>query len=72
MAALDTDDESKRRLIDAVVDRPLVAVFSQFAALRGTIRYEALRNGSVLYRTFVFQNNAATSSFDFSGRRTCS
>ena len=36
VAALDADDERKRGLIEARVDRPLVRTFGQFAALRGT------------------------------------
>jgi len=55
VAALDADDESKRGLIKTLVARPLVRAFLQFAALRGSIRYNALRKGTVVYRAFVFQ-----------------
>ena len=60
VAALDADDEQKRGLIQARVARPLMRAFSQFAALRGTVLYDKLRDGSVAYRAFVFQNGAAT------------
>ena len=60
MAALDADDERKRGLIEARVERPLVRTFGQFAALRGTLLYDKLRGGTVVYRAFVFQNGAAT------------
>jgi ubiquinone/menaquinone biosynthesis C-methylase UbiE len=58
VAALDADDESKRCRIETLVDRPLMGTFRQFAALRGTIRYDALRSGTLVYRAFVFQNGA--------------
>ncbi len=60
VAALDIDDERKRSLIEERVARPLVPVFGQFAALRGTILYDKFREGSVVYRAFVFQNRAVT------------
>jgi len=60
VAALDADDERKRGLIEAQVERPLVRAFCQFAALRGTVLYDKLRGGTVVYRAFVFQNGAAT------------
>ncbi len=59
VAALDVDDEWKRGLIEARVARPLVRAFCQFAALRGTMLYDKFRDGSVVYRAFVFQNSAA-------------
>jgi hypothetical protein len=58
--ALDADDERKRSLIEARVARPLVRAFCQFAALRGTVLYDKFRDGSVVYRAFVFRNGAAT------------
>jgi ubiquinone/menaquinone biosynthesis C-methylase UbiE len=61
VAALDADDESKRDLIKTLVARPLVRAFLQFAALRGSIRYNALRKGTVVYRAFVFQKDPGTS-----------
>ncbi len=60
VAALDADDEWKRGLIEARVPRPLVRAFCQFAALRGTVLYDKLRGGTVVYRAFVFENCAAT------------
>jgi ubiquinone/menaquinone biosynthesis C-methylase UbiE len=57
--ALDADDERKRNLIEARVARPLVRAFCQFAALRGTVLYDKFRDGSVVYRAFVFRNGAA-------------
>jgi SAM-dependent methyltransferase len=60
VAALDADDEWKRGLIEARIDRPLVRTFGQFAALRGTAIYDELRSGAVVYRAFVFQNGVAT------------
>jgi hypothetical protein len=62
--ALDADDERKRRLIEAQVERPLRRAFHQFAALRGTAFYNKLRHGTVVYRVFVFQNGAATVNAD--------
>jgi ubiquinone/menaquinone biosynthesis C-methylase UbiE len=59
VAALDADDEWKRGLIETRVDRPLVRTFRQFAALRGTLLYDKLRSGTVVYRAFVFQNDPA-------------
>jgi ubiquinone/menaquinone biosynthesis C-methylase UbiE len=59
VAALDADDERKRGLIEAQVPRPLVRAFCQFAALRGTLLYDKLRAGTVVYRAFVFQNGTA-------------
>ena len=64
VAALDADDERKRGLIEARVARPLVRAFCQFAALRGTVLYDKLRAGTVVYRVFVFQNDAATVKAD--------
>jgi len=60
VAALDADDEQKRRLIEALVARPLRRAFHQFAALRGTAFYDKLRRGTVVYCVFVLQNCAAT------------
>jgi len=59
VAALDADHETKRGLIEARVARPLVRAFCQFVALRGTMLYDRFRDGSVVYRMFVFQNSAA-------------
>jgi len=64
VAALDADDERKRDLIQARVARPLIRAFRQFAALRGTLLYDKLREGTVVYRAFVLQNAAATVSSD--------
>jgi len=58
VAALDADHDSKHGRIQAGVARPLVRMFSQFAALRGTFRYNQLRAGTVTYRAFVFQSDA--------------
>jgi SAM-dependent methyltransferase len=60
VAALDADDERKRGLIEAQVARPLRRAFYQFAGLRGTVVYDELRGGTLVYRAFVFQNGAAT------------
>jgi ubiquinone/menaquinone biosynthesis C-methylase UbiE len=57
VAALDADNESKRDLIQRQVARPLLRMFGQFAALRGTFRYDQLRGGALVYRAFVFQND---------------
>jgi hypothetical protein len=53
VAALDADDAHKRILIDGLVDRPLLAIFREFAALRGSILNDALRRGEIGYRAFV-------------------
>ena len=52
VAALDADDERKRSLIAALVDRPLAGVFRQFAGLRGTAIYDELRAGALTYLAF--------------------
>jgi SAM-dependent methyltransferase len=53
VAALDADDAHKRALIDGMVGRPLLAIFREFAALRGSILNDALRRGEIGYRAFV-------------------
>jgi ubiquinone/menaquinone biosynthesis C-methylase UbiE len=63
VAALDADDQRKRELREARVARPLIRAFGQFAALRGTMLYDKLRDGTVVYRAFVLQNAAATGTF---------
>jgi SAM-dependent methyltransferase len=62
IAALDADDAWKRDLIQARIDRPLPATFGQFAGLRGSIVYDELRAGTVVYRAFVLQNRVAASA----------
>jgi len=59
IAALDVDDDWKRSVINQRVARPLVSAFRQFAALRGTALHDKFRDGSVVYRAFVFQNPCA-------------
>jgi hypothetical protein len=54
---MDADDESKRDLIEANIDRPLIKVFGQFAGLRGTIIFDEMRRGNVAYHAFVFQRH---------------
>jgi ubiquinone/menaquinone biosynthesis C-methylase UbiE len=53
VAALDADDDGKRSMIASLVDRPLLGVFNQFAALRGTAIYDELRAGTLSYRAFT-------------------
>jgi SAM-dependent methyltransferase len=53
VAALDADDANKRVMIDGLVDRPLLGIFREFAALRGSILNDALRRGDIGYRAFV-------------------
>jgi SAM-dependent methyltransferase len=53
VAALDADDAAKRALIDGLVDRPLLGIFREFAALRGSALNDALRRGEFGYRAFV-------------------
>ncbi|PWT77315.1 MAG: class I SAM-dependent methyltransferase [Proteobacteria bacterium] len=62
LAALDVDDDRKSSLINQRVARPLVGAFRQFAALRGTALYDKFRDGSVVYRAFVFQKTRASSA----------
>lgn len=57
VTALDTQDAQKRSLIEARIDRLLVGTFSQFAGLQGSLLYDKLRAGSVVYCAFVFQNS---------------
>ncbi len=60
VAALDAEDEGKRRLIAAQINRPLVGTLGQFTALRGSEIYQKLRAGSVVYCAFVFQKSIRT------------
>jgi ubiquinone/menaquinone biosynthesis C-methylase UbiE len=53
VAALDADDDRKRDLIASLVARPLLGVFREFAALRGSELYGALRSGELQYRAFL-------------------
>ncbi len=53
VAALDADDAGKRALIDGLVDRPLLGIFREFAAVRGSVLNDALRRGDIAYRAFV-------------------
>jgi SAM-dependent methyltransferase len=53
VAALDADDAQKRVMIDGLVDRPLLGIFREFAAVRGTMLNDMLRRGDVAYRAFV-------------------
>ncbi len=53
VAALDADDAHKQALIGRLVDRPLLGIFREFAALRGTVVNDALRRGDFGYRAFV-------------------
>jgi len=53
VAALDADDAQKRDLIGRLVDRPLMGIFREFAAVRGTVLNDALRRGDFGYRAFV-------------------
>jgi hypothetical protein len=56
VAALEADDERKRRQIDAQVVRPLRRAVGRFAGLRGTALYDEFRSGALVYRAFVLQN----------------
>ena len=62
VAALDADDASKRTLIDRLVDRPLLGIFGEFAALRGSELNAALRNGDLDYRAFVLKPSPRASA----------
>ena len=53
VAALDADDAGKRVMIDRLVDRPLLGIFREFAAVRGSILNGALHRGEFGYRAFV-------------------
>ncbi len=53
VAALEADDARKRGLIARLVDRPLLGIFAEFAALRGSELNAALRDGDLDYRAFV-------------------
>ena len=53
LAALDADDLGKRDLIVRLIDRPLVGIFGEFAALHGSELNAALRRGELGYRAFV-------------------
>ena len=65
LAAMDADDESKRDLIEANIDRPLINVFRQFAGLRGSIIFDEMRRGNVAYRAFVFQRDTGSDERDW-------
>jgi SAM-dependent methyltransferase len=53
VAALEADDDRKRSMIAALIDRPLVGIFHQFAGLRGTAIYDELRAGALTYLAFT-------------------
>ncbi len=55
VAALDADDGRKRSLIDRLVDRPLLGIFGEFAALEGSELNAALRRGDLDYRAWVLR-----------------
>lgn len=59
VAALESDSDWKKNLIETRVERPLRRFFHQFAALKGTTLYDHFRAGDVVYRAFVFQNVGA-------------
>jgi SAM-dependent methyltransferase len=62
VAALDADDARKRGLITRIVDRPLVSIFGEFAALQGSELNAALRNGDLEYRAFVLRPSPRASA----------
>jgi SAM-dependent methyltransferase len=53
VASLDAEDANKRSLIEEIVDRPLLGIFREFAALRGTTLNDAFRRGDFEYRAFT-------------------
>jgi hypothetical protein len=53
VAALDADEAGKRALIERLIDRPLMGIFREFAALRGSELNDALRRGDFDYRGFA-------------------
>jgi SAM-dependent methyltransferase len=53
VAALDAEDAAKRSLIEEMIDRPLLGIFREFAALRGSTLNEAFRRGDFEYRAFA-------------------
>ncbi len=53
VSALDADDAHKREVLGSLIDRPLLGIFREFAALRGTVLNDALRRGDFGYRAFV-------------------
>jgi ubiquinone/menaquinone biosynthesis C-methylase UbiE len=55
VAALEADDAQKRSMIARLVDRPLLGLFHQFAAVRGTALYDELRTGVLSYRAFTLR-----------------
>jgi ubiquinone/menaquinone biosynthesis C-methylase UbiE len=57
VAALDADDDQKRGLITRIVDRPLLGIFGEFAALAGSELNAGLRNGDLEYRAFVLKKD---------------
>jgi ubiquinone/menaquinone biosynthesis C-methylase UbiE len=58
LAALEAEDATKRRLIDALIDRPLAGTFHEFAAVRGSTLYEEFRTGAMTYRAFVLRRDS--------------
>lgn len=55
LAALDRDDERKIGLINRLIPRPLRRSFLDFAGVRGSVIYEAFRNGKLAYMSFVLR-----------------
>lgn len=62
VAALDADEVRKRTLIGRLVDRPLLGIFGEFAALRGSELNALLRNGDLDYRAFVLTRSPRASA----------
>jgi hypothetical protein len=53
VAAFEADDGAKRAFIDRLVDRPLLGIFREFAALHGNILNDAFRRAELGYRAFA-------------------
>lgn len=59
VAALEAEDAAKRALIDRLIDRPLVGMFHEFAAVRGSTLFAEFREGAMTYRTFALRKPLA-------------
>ncbi len=61
VASLEGDEDRKRELLHGAVPRLLRRPMRQFAGMRGTTMYEALRDGRIEYFSWVLrQNDVAT------------
>jgi hypothetical protein len=58
LAALDADNDRKIALMEKIIPRSMLASFSDFAAVKGSLVYEYFRKGGMQYFHFIQQKPA--------------